>query len=153
MVMVSLIDRPVSSFAMLARPNGPEMPTPKNVKSLLCYTSSSCGRGGAAALSAILWEPLPRLLVGVRGVERGPILVTETVEDLSLGTGKTVLVAEDEVLVRLDISDYLRAHGYNVIEANSAAEAIQVFKSDLEVAVVFTDVRMPGTTDGIDLAR
>ena len=67
--------------------------------------------------------------------------------------GRIVLVAEDEVLVRLDISDYLRAHGYNVIEANSAADAIQVFKSDLEVAVVFTDVQMPGTVDGIDLAR
>jgi DNA-binding NtrC family response regulator len=75
------------------------------------------------------------------------------VEDPTPGMGKTVLVAEDEVLVRLDISDYLRAHGYNVIEANSAAEAIQVLKSELEVAVVFTDVRMPGTVDGIDLAR
>jgi DNA-binding NtrC family response regulator len=56
-------------------------------------------------------------------------------------------------LVRLDISDYLRAHGYGVIEANSAAEAIQVLKNGLEVAAVFTDVRMPGTVDGIDLAR
>jgi DNA-binding NtrC family response regulator len=79
-------------------------------------------------------------------------LVGETVEDLSRG-GKTILVAEDEVMVRLDISDYLRAHGYNVIEANSAAEAILVFKNGLEVSMVFTDVRMPGTVDGIDLAR
>jgi DNA-binding NtrC family response regulator len=80
-------------------------------------------------------------------------LVAETVEDPTSGMGKTILVAEDEVLVRLDISDYLRIHGYNVIEANSAAEAIQVLKNGLEVAVVFTDVRMPGIVDGIDLAR
>jgi response regulator RpfG family c-di-GMP phosphodiesterase len=52
-------------------------------------------------------------------------------------------------IAALDISDYLRAHGYAVIEANSAAEAIQVLKTDVEVAVVFTDVRMPGTVDGI----
>jgi DNA-binding NtrC family response regulator len=80
-------------------------------------------------------------------------LAAETVGDPPPGGGKTILVAEDEVLVRLDISEYLRARGYNVIEANSAAEAIQVLKNDLEVAAVFTDVRMPGTVDGIDLAR
>jgi CheY-like chemotaxis protein len=49
-------------------------------------------------------------------------LVTETVEEPP-DTGKIVLVAEDEVLVRLDISDYLRVHGFTVIEANNAAEA------------------------------
>ena len=78
-------------------------------------------------------------------------MVAETVEAPT--TGRIVLIAEDEILVRLDISDYLRAHGYGVIEANSAAEAIQVLKNGLEVAAVFTDVRMPGTVDGIDLAR
>jgi CheY-like chemotaxis protein len=80
-------------------------------------------------------------------------VVAEIAEDLPGGAGRTILVAEDEVLVRLDISDYLRARGYNVIEANSAAEAIQVLKNGLDVAAVFTDVRMPGTVDGIDLAR
>jgi CheY-like chemotaxis protein len=74
-------------------------------------------------------------------------------EGAPLGAGKTVLVAEDEVLVRHDISEYMRSRGFNVVEANSAAEAIQVLKDSLEVSVVFTDVRMPGTADGIDLAR
>jgi DNA-binding NtrC family response regulator len=78
-------------------------------------------------------------------------LVAEIVEEPT--PGRIVLIAEDEILVRLDISDYLRAHGYAVIEANSAAEAIQVLGSNLEVAVVFTDIRMPGTVDGMDLAR
>jgi DNA-binding NtrC family response regulator len=86
-------------------------------------------------------------------VREGPVLVAETVEE-PLAAGKIILVAEDEVLIRLDISDYLRARGYAVIETNSAAEAIQVLKSDdLEVAVVFTDIRMPGTVDGMDLTR
>jgi hypothetical protein len=66
-------------------------------------------------------------VVGLGGL-KGTDLVAATVEDPSSGTDETILVAEDEVLVRLDISDYLRAHGYNVIEANSAAEAVQVLK-------------------------
>ena len=69
------------------------------------------------------------------------------------GAGKTVLVAEDEVLVRHDISEFLRSHGYEVVEANSATEAIQVLKDSVGVSIVFTDVRMPGTVNGIDLAR
>jgi len=64
-----------------------------------------------------------------------------------------ILVAEDEVLVRHDISEYLRSQGYAVVEANSAAEAIQVLKDSIPVAAVFTDIRMPGTIDGLDLAR
>jgi two-component system, response regulator PdtaR len=69
------------------------------------------------------------------------------------GAGRTILVAEDEVLVRHDIAEYLRSHGFNVVEANSAAEAIQVLRVTLEVAAVFTDIRMPGTVDGVGLAR
>lgn len=79
--------------------------------------------------------------------------MTSTEEHSPSPAGRTILVAEDEVLVRHDISEYLREHGFNVVEANSAAEAIQVLKDSLPVAAVFTDVRMPGTIDGIDLAR
>ena len=50
--------------------------------------------------------------------------------------GKTVLVAEDEVLVRHDISEFLRSHGYEVVEANSAVEAIQVLKDSIAVSIV-----------------
>lgn len=71
----------------------------------------------------------------------------------SQAAGQTILVVEDEVLIRHDISEYLRSHGFNVVEANSATEAMQVLKDSLDVTAVFTDVRMPGTTDGIDLAR
>lgn len=74
-------------------------------------------------------------------------------ESALAGAGRTILVAEDEVLVRHDISEYLRAQGFNVVEANSAAEAMQVLKDSLDVAAVFTDIRMPGTVDGVGLAR
>jgi two-component system, response regulator PdtaR len=74
-------------------------------------------------------------------------------EKTAIDSVQTILVAEDEVLIRHDTSDYLRTHGYDVIEANSATEAIQVLNSPATIALVFTDVRMPGTIDGIDLAR
>lgn len=65
----------------------------------------------------------------------------------------TVLVVEDEALVRMPIAEYLRDCGYNVLEAEDAGEAIHLVDSDEPVDVVFSDVRMPGGMDGFDLAR
>ncbi len=64
-----------------------------------------------------------------------------------------VLVVEDEVLVRMVIAEYLRDCDYVVIEAGSAAEAIALFKADVEVDVVFSDIQMPGNMDGFGLAQ
>jgi CheY-like chemotaxis protein len=66
---------------------------------------------------------------------------------------QTVLVVEDEVLVRMVIADYLRECGYHVVEAGSAAEAIIVLESPEPVDIVFSDVQMPGDMDGFGLAR
>jgi len=65
----------------------------------------------------------------------------------------TVLVVEDEALVRMPIAEYLRDCGYNVLEAEDAGEAIGLVDSDEAVDVVFSDVRMPGDMDGFGLAR
>jgi len=67
--------------------------------------------------------------------------------------GATILVVEDEVLVRLMITDELRAQGYLVVEAANADEALAVLRSTVAVDLLLTDVRMPGTHDGLDLAR
>jgi len=67
---------------------------------------------------------------------------------------RTVLVVEDEVLIRLVIADYLRECGYRVHEAANADEAVAVLESpDVTVDVVFSDVIMPGSMDGFGLAR
>lgn len=67
---------------------------------------------------------------------------------------QTVLVVEDEVLVRLVIADYLRECGYRVHEAVNADEAIAILQSpEVSVDVVFSDVEMPGSVDGFGLAR
>ncbi len=65
----------------------------------------------------------------------------------------SVLVVEDETLVRLDLAAYLDEAGYRVLEAGSAAEAIEILENDRSIRVVFTDIRMPGDMDGIALAK
>ena len=67
---------------------------------------------------------------------------------------QTILVVEDEVLVRMPIAQYLRDCGYKVIEASDADEAMQVLlHQDTPVDVVFSDIDMPGTVDGLELAK
>lgn len=75
--------------------------------------------------------------------------------DLDLSSQpRTILVVEDEVLVRLVIAEYLRECGYRVHEAASAEEALSVLQApEVAVDVVFSDVSMPGSMDGFGLAR
>jgi DNA-binding NtrC family response regulator len=68
------------------------------------------------------------------------------------GRRPAVLVVEDEVLIRLDLSDHLRDFGYEVIEAGNADEALECLAATA-IDVVVTDVRMPGSMDGIQLAH
>src|SRR5207244_1451436 len=67
---------------------------------------------------------------------------------------ETILVVEDDVLVRMPISQYLRDCGYKVIEAANANEAMTVLlHEETVIDIVFTDIEMPGTLDGFGLAR
>lgn len=68
-------------------------------------------------------------------------------------TAFTILVVEDEPMVRFPIAEYLRECGYHVLEACNAAEAIAAIDAAGPVSVVFSDVRMPGKMNGLDLAR
>ena len=65
----------------------------------------------------------------------------------------TILVVEDEVLVRMVIADNLRNAGYTVIEASNAHEALELLRNRVDVRLILSDVRMPGTMDGVALAR
>lgn len=62
-----------------------------------------------------------------------------------------VLVVEDELLIRLMVSDHLRDSGFSVIEALNGEEAIEILVSGALIDLVFTDVRMPGAADGLDV--
>lgn len=65
----------------------------------------------------------------------------------------TVLVVEDEIMVRMPIAEFLRNSGYNVIEAGDAGEAMAAMYGGEPVSLVFSDVRMPGKMDGFGLAE
>ena len=64
-----------------------------------------------------------------------------------------VLVAEDEVLVRALLAGQLREAGLTVVEAGNADEAWAYISSDARVDLVFSDVEMPGSMSGLELAR
>jgi DNA-binding NtrC family response regulator len=67
---------------------------------------------------------------------------------------ETILLVEDEVLVRVPIAQYLRDCGYRVIEAVNAEEAMTVLlHKETVVDVVFSDIEMPGAVDGFGLAK
>jgi len=65
----------------------------------------------------------------------------------------TILVVEDDVLIRLALADFLRDNGYQVVEAGSAGEAMSMVEGSVHVDLVVTDIEMPGDLDGLDLAR
>jgi CheY-like chemotaxis protein len=64
-----------------------------------------------------------------------------------------VLVVEDEALVRLSAREEIEAAGSKVYEANNADEAIRLLEANSDIELVFTDVDMPGSMDGVKLAH
>ncbi|KAA3506235.1 response regulator [Agrobacterium vitis] len=66
--------------------------------------------------------------------------------------GITVLVVEDEVLIRMGIVESLQEEGFEVLEASNADDAIAVLNSHSEIRLMFTDINMPGSMDGLKLA-
>ncbi len=64
-----------------------------------------------------------------------------------------VLIVEDEPFVRLMGADFLSGAGFEVLEAGNAEEALRILEATPDVRVVFSDVEMPGSLDGLGLAR
>jgi CheY-like chemotaxis protein len=62
-----------------------------------------------------------------------------------------ILVVEDELLIRMNAVEMIE-EAFEVVEAGNAEEAIVILEGRLDVAVVFTDIQMPGTMDGLKLA-
>ena len=69
-----------------------------------------------------------------------------------MGT-KTILLVEDEFVIRFMVSEALRDEGYQVVEAADGAEGVAALLSGLPIDLMVTDVRMPGDIDGIELSR
>lgn len=72
---------------------------------------------------------------------------------MSSDTGRPiVLIVEDEFLIRMDAVDVIRTAGFDALEAANADEAIAILEERPEIRVVFTDIQMPGSMDGVKLA-
>jgi PAS domain S-box-containing protein len=144
---------------------------PEDVKARIFepfYTTKERGRGSGLGLSMVFGfmrqsnglvtvysEPgngavfrlyLPRSTVDA-AAETRPVIVP-----LTGGRGETILVAEDNELLRASLVHQLTLLDYRVLEAADAAAALTLLKTH-PVQLVFTDVVMPGVMDGIGLAR
>jgi two-component system, response regulator PdtaR len=64
-----------------------------------------------------------------------------------------VLVVEDEFLVRMQAVEMIEEAGFDVVEASNADEAIRLLETRKDIRIVFTDIEMPGSMDGLRLAR
>jgi len=64
-----------------------------------------------------------------------------------------VLLVEDELLVREVAAEDLGEAGFDVTHASDGDEALAILRDNSEFDLLFTDIRMPGATDGWELAR
>ena len=72
---------------------------------------------------------------------------------LSQSKRPVVLIVEDEFLLRMHAVDMIQAAGFEVVEAADADQAIDILETRPDITVVFTDIQMPGSMDGLKLAQ
>jgi CheY-like chemotaxis protein len=63
-----------------------------------------------------------------------------------------VLVGEDEFLIRMNTIDMVENAGFEPLEAGSADEALEILGRHPEIAIVFTDIKMPSSLNSLELA-
>jgi two-component system, response regulator PdtaR len=66
---------------------------------------------------------------------------------------QVVLIVEDEALVRMIAVDMIEQAGFEILEAANADEAILLLEGRRDITVLFTDIEMPGSMDGLRLAQ
>jgi len=67
--------------------------------------------------------------------------------------GPVILIVEDEFLLRLDSTETIERAGFEVLQAANADEAISILEARPDIRVIFTDIQMPGSMDGLKLAQ
>lgn len=72
---------------------------------------------------------------------------------LASSGSRAILVVDDEMLIRFVQAEALREAGYDVVEAANGDEALELLNAGVEAELLITDVRMPGSLDGLALAR
>jgi CheY-like chemotaxis protein len=74
-------------------------------------------------------------------------------EGAERGGKVVILVVEDDDLQRTHAASVIEEAGFEVLEAANATEAILILEARKDIRVVFTDIEMPGSMDGIKLAH
>jgi two-component system, response regulator PdtaR len=69
------------------------------------------------------------------------------------GQRPVVLIVEDEFLVRMDAIEVIEGGGFEVVEAKNADDAIAILEQRNDIDLIFTDIDMPGSMDGLKLAH
>ncbi|MGC2027431.1 response regulator [Bradyrhizobium sp.] len=63
-----------------------------------------------------------------------------------------VLIVEDDLLIRIHAAQIIEEAEFDVVEASNADEAIAILEARPDIGVLFTDIQMPGSMDGLKLA-
>lgn len=66
---------------------------------------------------------------------------------------RSILIVEDEALIRMDLVDFFADEGFQVFEAEDAHQAIAILDANPGITTVMTDIQMPGSMDGLKLAH
>jgi CheY-like chemotaxis protein len=69
------------------------------------------------------------------------------------GNPAVVLIVEDEMMLRMRAVDMVEDAGYTPVEAMDADEAVAILESRSDIALICTDIQMPGSMDGLGLAH
>jgi signal transduction histidine kinase len=133
------------------------------------FTTKEVGRGSGLGLSQVYGfvqqsEGHVRISSEVKVGTRFEILLPASTEPIEapapksvcedmVGGSERILVAEDDPAVLRLTVDLLEGLGYQVVSATTADEALAILRQDLEIALLFSDVVMPGGTSGIALAQ
>ena len=72
---------------------------------------------------------------------------------IELPPNALVVVVDDDVFERMGASGMFLDAGYRVLEAGDADEALRIFETNADIRLLFTDVSMPGSMSGSDLAH
>lgn len=86
---------------------------------------------------------------------RGAVETVSVVEPTAdhAGRGETILVIDDEVLVRETMAEFLREQGYNVLEAEDGPSGLSLLDTDRRIDLLVTDVGLPGGLNGRQVAE
>jgi two-component system, response regulator PdtaR len=76
----------------------------------------------------------------------------DVMDGVAIRPAPVILIVEDDLFLRMLAVEFVEEAGFETLEAGDADHAIAILKSRSDIAVLFTDINMPGSMDGLKLA-